>query len=236
MNIIVTGASKGIGFETVKVLSANAQHNIIAISRNKAGLEKLKTECEKANPDARVTVIPFDLAFSDIQNELVPEIIKVFTDIDVLINNAGTLINKPFEDINPEDVNYVFNVNVFSVIKLIQNLLPNLGRGRQSHIVNIGSMGGFQSSSKFPGLAIYSSSKAALANLSECLAEEFKDKNISVNCLALGAVQTEMLNEAFPGYQAPVSAEKMAEFVAGFALQAHNFLNGKVIPVSLSTP
>jgi NAD(P)-dependent dehydrogenase (short-subunit alcohol dehydrogenase family) len=106
----------------------------------------------------------------------------------------------------------------------------------KTHIVNISSIGGFQGSVKFPGLSAYSSSKAALVCLTECLAEEFKDKNIAFNCLALGAVQTDMLNEAFPGYKAPVSASSMASFVTDFVLKAHHFMNGKIIPVSLSTP
>jgi len=54
--------------------------------------------------------------------------------------------------------------------------------------------------------------------------------------LCLGAVQTKMLEKAFPGYQAPITAEKMAEYIVDFSLNAHNWLNGKIIPVSLTTP
>ena len=90
-----------------------------------------------------------------------------------------------------------------SIIRIVKPLMP-----AGSHIVNISSMGGFQGSAKFNGLSYYSASKAAIACLSECLAEEFKDSGVSVNCLALGAVQTEMLREAFPGYKAPVEALK----------------------------
>jgi NAD(P)-dependent dehydrogenase (short-subunit alcohol dehydrogenase family) len=75
-----------------------------------------------------------------------------------------------------------------------------------------------------------------LACLTECLAEEFKEKNIAFNCLALGAVQTEMLVEAFPGYKAPLTAEEMAEFIMSFSLDGQKYLNGKIIPVSMSTP
>ena len=97
-------------------------------------------------------------------------------------------------------------------------------------------MGGFQGSTKFAGLSAYSSSKSALSGLTECLAEELKDRNIAVNCLALGAVQTEMLGKAFPGYKAPLSAAKMAEFICEFALTGQLFFNGKIIPVSSTTP
>jgi NAD(P)-dependent dehydrogenase (short-subunit alcohol dehydrogenase family) len=97
-------------------------------------------------------------------------------------------------------------------------------------------MGGFQGSSKYPGLSYYSASKAAIACLSECLAVEFAESGIRVNCLALGAVQTEMFAEAFPGYKAPVNATEMAEFVSYFAVNGQKFFNGKIIPVAVNNP
>jgi NAD(P)-dependent dehydrogenase (short-subunit alcohol dehydrogenase family) len=105
-----------------------------------------------------------------------------------------------------------------------------------SHIVNIASMGGFQGSSKYKGLSYYSASKAALACLTECLATEFQESKIKVNCLALGAVQTEMFEAAFPGNKAPVKAHEMAEFIADFALKGHKFFNGKILPVATNNP
>ena len=89
---------------------------------------------------------------------------------------------------------------------------------------------------KFPGLAAYSSSKGAVLTLTELLAEEYKEQQISFNALALGAVQTEMLEEAFPGYKAPVSAKEMADYIFNFAVTGNKFFNGKIIQVSSSTP
>ena len=106
----------------------------------------------------------------------------------------------------------------------------------KGHVLNITSMGGVQGSAKFPGLSAYSSSKGALVILTELLAEEFKDSGPSFNALALGAVQTEMLEEAFPGYKAPVSAAQIGEYIIDFALNGHQFYNGKVLPISSSTP
>lgn len=236
MNIIVTGASRGIGYEIVKQLSANSNNHVIAIARDKVKLQKLKEDCLSVNASAQVTIIPFDLNTSTINEELIPSILARVNAVDVLINNAGTLLNKPFEEITAKELFYVYNVNVFSIIQLTQALIPYMGKVEKSHIVNISSMGGFQGSAKFSGLSAYSSSKAALANLSECLSEELKERNIAVNCLALGAVQTEMLKEAFPEFNALVSATQMAEFIANFALTGHQYFNGKVLPVSLSTP
>jgi NAD(P)-dependent dehydrogenase (short-subunit alcohol dehydrogenase family) len=125
-------------------------------------------------------------------------------------------------------------VNVIGVMQTIQACLPKFSPG--SHIVNISSMGGFQGSAKFPGLSAYSTSKAAVVSLTELLAEELKESGIKINCLCLGAVQTEMLETAFPGYQAPLQPAEMAEFICDFALTAHRFMNGRIVPVSLTTP
>jgi short-subunit dehydrogenase len=224
MNILVTGANKGIGFEICSELVKKSEHQVFGLARNISQLEKLSAHY------ANVTPILFDLEKDVFERlaELIPD------KIDVLINNAGFLINKPFAEICKADIEKTFTVNFSAPFTLIQTLLPRFSNN--AHVLNISSMGGFQGSAKFPGLSVYSSSKAALACLTECLAEELKDLNIKSNCLCLGAVQTEMLNEAFPGYQAPVNASEMAKFIVDFALHAHQYINGKVIPVSLSTP
>ena len=234
MNIIITGAGRGIGFETVKRLSVNPDHTIIAIARDIQLLTKLKFGAAHLN---NLYPVSFDLAKGSISKQLLPQIYKKFLAVDILINNAGTLVNKPLQEITDNDLEYVFNVNVLSMFRMIRDLLPMLkNKSRKSHIVNISSIGGVQGSIKFRGLSAYSSSKGAVSILTECLAEELKEHNISVNCIALGAVQTEMFQEAFPGCQAPVLAAQMAEFIANFALTGHQFFNGKIIPASLSTP
>lgn len=232
MNYIITGAGKGIGFETVRQLSKMQGSRIIAISRN---VEELHELSRKNNPlVSEIIPLSFDIVNSNIQNNLIPLLNELDFRIDGLLNNAGALVNKPFEQCSDDDFTVVFQTNVEAPFRLIRDLLPFMNNG--SHIVNVGSMGGFQGSAKFPGLALYSASKGALAIISECLAEELKEKKISVNCLAFGAAQTEMLQAAFPGYQAPLSASEMAEFVADFLLKGHRHFNGKVLPVSLSTP
>ena len=151
-----------------------------------------------------------------------------------MINNAGSLINKPFLEISSTEFEEVYRVNVFAIATLTRLILPIINA--KGHVVNITSMGGIQGSSKFPGLSAYSSSKGALVILTELLAEEFKESGPSFNALALGAVQTEMLEEAFPDYQAPLSAAQMAKYIVDFALTGHQFYNGKVLPISSSTP
>lgn len=232
MNIIVTGASKGIGREVVKHLSRNPEHKIFAIARNRQLLETLKEDCEF--PD-QVFVFDFDLSQKTYSKEFY-EAIRKTESIDVLINNAGTLINKPFMELTEDDWKSVFEVNLFSTVKLTQFLIPQLKKSKQAHIVNIGSMGGVENSAKFAGLSAYSASKAALANLTQCIAEELKENYIHCNCLALGAVNTAMLQQAFPGYQANTSPQEMAAYIADFATTQGKFMNGKIIHVSNSTP
>ncbi|HEY6162730.1 MAG TPA: SDR family oxidoreductase [Bacteroidia bacterium] len=228
MNIVVTGASRGIGRELVQLFAADEKvKKVFAVSRDEKKLAELENE--------KVIPLAFDLSKKDL-GLLSQDIVKHTVAVDVLVNNAGALVKKPFEEINADDLELLYNVNVFSPFRLVQMLLPMMGKSARGHVVNISSMGGYQGSAKFAGLSAYSSSKGALAVLSECLAEELKDKNISVNCLCLGAAQTEMLSTAFPGYQAPLSAKQMAQFIADFSLTGQNYFNGKVLPVSLSTP
>lgn len=228
--ILITGASSGIGYDTVIELAKNPHNQLLALSRNETKLSSLLAKTSSNN----IQILPFDLANFDTGQ--LEKLLKTNPKIDVLVNNAGLLINQPFEHLNLNTWQAIFNVNLFGVVQLIQYLLPKLMVAKTPHIVNIGSMGGVQGSSKFPGLSAYSASKAALANLTECLAEELKDQNIKVNCLALGAVQTEMLTAAFPGYEAPVTSTAMAKYLAWFALNGHQFHNGKIIPVAVSTP
>ena len=152
----------------------------------------------------------------------------------MLITNAGELIKKPFMDLKKIDFAEMLQSNFLGHIKIIQNLVPLMPKG--GHIVNIGSMGGFQGSVKFPGLSAYSASKAALHNLTECLAAELAEEEIKVNCLALGSAQTEMLEKAFPGLESPVAAFEMGGYIAHFALNGHKFYNGKILPVAMDTP
>jgi short-subunit dehydrogenase len=234
MNIIITGASKGIGAELVKILCKHKGNQVFAISRSSDGLRKLQSECLKANSDAKLATAEFDLSHFEFYPFLLQKIELFFRHCDILINNAGKLVNKPFQKTDIVDFDEIFNVNVKSVFLLTQLVLPLMGSG--GHIVNIGSLGGIQGTKKYTGLSAYSASKGALSVLTEALAEELKERDIKVNCLALGSVQTEMFEKAFPGAKALLSSHQMAQFIADFAGTGNKFFNGKVIPVSSAVP
>jgi NAD(P)-dependent dehydrogenase (short-subunit alcohol dehydrogenase family) len=225
--IIVTGSSRGIGLALVKQLISQ-DHEVLALSRNTESLELLSHSRKNLHPlQADIT------GASDL--EIIVKFVKErWGKVDILIHNAGTLIHKPFKETGLDDFINVYKVNVFAVAELTRRLERFLKSG--SHVVGISSMGGIQGSVKFAGLSAYSSSKGALITLMELLAEEYKEKGISFNTLALGAVQTEMLKEAFPDYQAPTTAAEMADYIADFSLNGNKLFNGKVLQVSNSTP
>ncbi len=236
MNIIVTGASRGIGFHTVLQLANIGNHHIIAIARSQEGLKNLESEFNRTH-NAKLSTICFDLSEKDI-SALVEQISLAFelekgNKIDILLNNAGYLANKSFLELTEDDWQKSFEVNVFAIARLTRNLFPHFNRKERAHIVNIGSMGGVQGTTKFPGLSAYSASKGAINILTEAMAKEFENENIRVNAINPGAVQTEMLEQAFPGFKAQTQAQDMAKYIANFITTAQHFMNGRLTQVSL---
>lgn len=224
-NIIITGTSRGIGFELVKI-AAQKDANVLALSRNNKPISDLHLP--------NVTALSVDLLKKEDLQKAIAFVESKWQKVDTVIHNAGKLINKPFSELTTADFTQVYQVNVFAVAELTRLLLPFLKQ--KTHVVNISSIGGVQGSVKFSGLAAYSSSKGALLTLTELLAEEYKEQQIYFNALALGAVQTEMLEEAFPGYKAPVNPKEMATYIYDFACKGHQFYNGKILQVSSTTP
>jgi short-subunit dehydrogenase len=223
-NIIITGTSRGIGYE-MALQFANAGYNVLAISRK---TPQILIEHEN------ITCLPIDISDENQLQEVGEFVSKTWKKVDVLIHNAGSLLHKNFTEITTQEFQNIYKVNVFAVAELTKICIPFMEKG--SHVVTISSMGGIQGSMKFAGLSAYSSSKGAVITLSELLAEEFKEKGIAFNVLALGSVNTEMLQEAFPGYEAPLSAKEMADYIYNFALTGNKYYNGKVLQVSSTTP
>ena len=223
--VIITGTSRGIGFELVRQF-ADSGHEVLALSRNDKPVQSLQMD--------GVSAWAFDITDPHEIEKVADWVAEHWGTVDILIHNAGLLLNKPFADTTVSEFRVVFEVNVFGVAALSRALVPYMEA--DGHVVIVSSMGGVQGSAKFPGLAAYSSSKGAVITLAELLAEEYKDTGPSFNALALGAVQTEMLESAFPGYQAPVTAAEMASFIMEFSRTGQHYFNGKVLPVSNSTP
>jgi len=231
MNIIVNGGTRGIGKEIVLLLAKNKKNRLFVTGRNASALNKLSSEAKNMN----ISTFSTDLTvFDKYRQSFLKAVASEMKNVDILINTAGSLVVKEFMKFSSAEARMIMETNFFGQASVIHAIEPMMKKG--SHIVNISSMGGFQGSSKYKGLSYYSASKAAISSLTECLAVEFRDSGISVNCLALGAVQTEMFEEAFPVHKAPVRAKEMAQFIVDFALMGNKFFNGKVLPVAVSNP
>jgi len=231
MNIIINGASRGIGREVAKYLANDRDNQILATARDELALKELENECINEN----LSFLKMDLSMLEKEMEIIKDqIYNRFSRVDILINMAGALVVKDFMKLTVQEERQMMKTNFFGPAGFIRIVVPLMSSG--SHIVNISSMGGFQGSSKYRGLSVYSASKAALSCLSECLANELSHDGISVNCLALGSVQTEMFEAAFPGFRAPVTPSGMAEFISYFAINGNMFFNGKVLPVAVTNP
>lgn len=236
MVILLTGASRGIGAALARTFTGSG-HTVLLVSRNRTRLDSIADACNKEAGEILAHAIPFDLTdLGDLEKEFLAKV-RTHTDaLDALVNNAGALIRKPFNQVPIQDARRLFEVNFFVPAQLIRICVPLMASSELKHVVNITSMAGFQGSSKFSGLSYYSASKAALGSFSECLATELDKEQVKVNALAIGSVQTEMLAEAFPGYEAPLTPEQMAEFLQWFTLEGSRFFNGKILPVAMANP
>lgn len=226
-NVVIAGAGKGIGLELTRWFLRN-ECSVVAISRN----------TDQIDSNSNLIALKADITeVRVIQDKVIPLLSTLpKTDIHIYVYNAGILINKPFLELTAKDMLNMLSVNFMGASITTQALIPWLLNAKKAHVVFIGSMGGFQGSARYPGLSVYSASKSALGSLSESLAQEFNDTSISFNTLALGAVDTEMLQIAFPNFKAKTSANSIAAFIGSFALEQFIHFNGKVIPVAQSNP
>jgi NAD(P)-dependent dehydrogenase (short-subunit alcohol dehydrogenase family) len=243
MNIVVTGASGGIGYQTALFLAKNKANHVYALSRNAEGLAQLQAEVNGMVNGGKLTTFVGDIANDDFLHAVKSKIEATGSSLQSVINNAGLLTYKPFEELTTAEWRAIYEVNVIAPMRVVKVLLPLMKASEKidatnfrAHIVNIGSIGGVQGSVKFKGLSAYSSSKGALSVMSECMAEEFKDEGIAVNCLALGSVETAMFHSAFPGFEASMQAEKVGAYIGEFAMNGLRYYNGKVLSVSVGTP
>ena len=184
---IVTGAGKGIG----KAIAARF------IEEQAAGVAILEWDLATAEATAkeldptgeRVIAIKCNVADSDMAKAAVEEVVAKFGRIDVLVNNAGVTRDKIFHKMTDDDWNTVININLNGVYNLCKNVVPVMREQEAGSIINITStsiMGN-------PGQANYSASKAAIEGFTRTMAKELGRKNIRMNCIAPGYIDTDMM-------------------------------------------
>jgi short-subunit dehydrogenase len=184
-NIIITGASTGIGQALALLLAKKYSANLVLNAR---GIDELNETVKKAQIlGSNAISVVGDIASSDIQDKLVEICLEKYGKPDILINNAGLAKSGPMMEITFDDWQKVFAVNFFAALRLIYKIAPYMIEKKQGKIVNVSSLAG---KIAFPGSVCYSASKFALTGLSSGIAAEFSQYGVQVVTVSPGWVRT----------------------------------------------
>jgi NAD(P)-dependent dehydrogenase (short-subunit alcohol dehydrogenase family) len=182
---LITGASSGIGRATALLFARNGV-NVVAIGRNEGELGSLRDEAKDSKGSLRVHLA--DVTETSQVDRLIIETVEHFGQIDVLVNSAGIIKTGSIEDTTLDDWDKMMNINARSVFYIMQKALPHLESTKGS-IVNVSSVTGIRA---FPGVLAYCVSKAAVDQLTRCVALELAKKGIRVNAVNPGVVETNL--------------------------------------------
>lgn len=235
--VLITGGTRGIGEAIVKkfaVLGANIVINYIS-SKEKA--EKLVQEIKELGGDC--IAIQADVSNFDSSQNLVEESIKHFGKVDVLINNSGITKDNLMLRMTEDDFDRVIDVNLKGTWNMCKNMTRHFMKNRAGSIINITSVVGLIGN---PGQANYVASKAGVIGLTKSLAKEFGSRNITVNAIAPGFIETEMTDnlpeEVKEVYkkQIPLNrfgkTEDIANLCAFLASEEASYITGQIISVN----
>ncbi|HXA41890.1 MAG TPA: SDR family NAD(P)-dependent oxidoreductase [Candidatus Solibacter sp.] len=189
--VLVTGASRGIGEATAIELAARGARVTIA-ARSQPELDRVATAISAAGGTC-VAVIPTDVSDEAQVKAMVGAADEALGGVDILVNNAGLGLNGPVAEIDPADLHYVFQVNLFAPHVATLAALPGMLRGRRGHIVNVGSVASHIAT---PGLGGYSSTKFALKALSDVLRAELQGTGVHVSLICPGPIATHFVKGA----------------------------------------
>jgi len=213
--VVITGGGGGIGRATVKALAMEGAKIALCGGNN---IEKLAKTADIAKEcGADVFVLPGNLTESCFLNSCIEKIVNHFGQIDILINNAGIALNKPFEETTQEELDNIFNINVKVPFILCQKVLPYLRKSGHATIINISSVVGHKG---YVNQAAYAASKHALLGFSKSLANEVYTQNIRVHTICPGGVYTDMVKIARPDLTGEdmIKPEEIADIIL-FLLQ-----------------
>ena len=210
-NIIITGASSGIGLTAAKQL-ANAGAHVILMARTKEKLDEVKAEIEAEGGQA--SVFPCDLNDMDSIDKVSKEIQESFDHIDILVNNAGRSIRRAVHESVDRfhDFERTMQLNYFGAVRLVLNLLPDMMARKQGQIINISSIGVLANATRF---SAYVASKAALDAFSRCLSAEALSHKIALTSIYMPLVRTPMIAPTkMYNYVPTLSPEQAADLIA----------------------
>jgi NAD(P)-dependent dehydrogenase (short-subunit alcohol dehydrogenase family) len=188
-SILITGTSKGIGYNTALTL-ARAGHTVYATMRNPARAKELAVEF--AQEGLPIEVVVMDVDSDESVANAFDTIYEAAGQIDVLVNNAGIERNGSIEDLSMADIRATMETNYFGALRCIKAVLPQMRQSRSGCIINITSVAGRVTTSP---LGVYAASKHALEAVSEALAQEMKAFNVRVAVVEPGIIDTPMAQE-----------------------------------------
>ena len=189
--VLITGASQGIGLSFANEFAKNG-HNLVLVARSE---EKLTNIANDLNTKYGITAtpIPFDLIKEDAPLQLFTLLAEKQIAIDILVNNAGMMQVEKLYEADIDIMNSLMQLNVNSLVNMTRLFVsPMLSRG-QGKIINVASIASFIPT---PNFSVYGASKAFVLSFSESIAEEMKEKGVSVTCVCPGFTQTDMLSHA----------------------------------------
>ena len=188
--VLVTGASAGIGREMARQLAAQGAH-LILVARRRERLEELSRECAKQG--VRTLALPLDLAAPNAAKQCMYAVRAAGWQVDVLINNAGIGVGGPCWEIPMERVHQLLQLNINALVELTYYALPDMLQRGQGGILNVSSLAGEQA---IPRLGIYAASKAFVTSFSESLRVECLGRGVHVSALCPGTTDTEFFEAA----------------------------------------
>jgi len=223
---LITGASSGIGYEFAKI-HASKGDNLVLVARRKEKLEALKKELEKAH-NVSVLVIEKDLSIANAANDVYQETSEKNIVVDYLINNAGIGDYGKFYELNWDKQAVMIQLNITALTQLCKLYLNEMTKRDSGKILNVASTAAFQPG---PLMAVYYATKSYVLHFSEAIANEVKDKGITVTALCPGATESEFVDTAELGDSKLFKNKKLptSKTVAEYGYKA--MMKGKVVAI-----
>ncbi|MGM0419363.1 MAG: 3-oxoacyl-[acyl-carrier-protein] reductase [Bacillota bacterium] len=239
-NAVITGSSRGIGAAcAIKLAGAGA--NVVINHSSTNSYEKAQTVAEqiKSEFDVKVLVKQADVSKPEEADDLIESVLQEFTSVDILVNNAGINRDNLLMRMKQSDWENVIDVNLTGVFNMTKAVIRSMMKARQGKIINLTSIVGIIGNA---GQTNYSASKAGLIGFTKSLAQEVASRNISVNAVAPGFIETDMTEEMSAQAKESLlsnvplnragTPEDVANVVAFLSSNLSDYITGEVIKVT----
>jgi len=230
--ILITGATGGIGYALVKKF-LSLEGTVLATGTNTEKLDALKKEFPNIN------VLKFDISQHSKIEEFIENVFSQLTGLDILVNNAGITMDNLSLRMKDEEWNKVIDINLSSTFYLCKNAIKKMLKNKYGRIVNITSIVGHTGNL---GQSNYSASKAGIVAMSKSLAIEYAKKNITINCVSPGFIQSNMTDKIVESIKAVLTSkipmtrlgtgEDVSNTVAFLSSDAASYITGETIHVN----